>query len=262
MDGNLQRLTFKPTTCVSQEELRQYLFGDMDRQGLRRVEDHLLDCPLCSDAVDGFEAVGEHAADDLEDFESFRKKLPITPTGKVRQLQPSVNARKAITSAVAIAALLVVGAVGYFSFFQSPTGPELFAKYYDNYENDIPVNLRRPGLSDVDPNFAQALNAYAEHNYSQANMLFERALQAQPDNEAARFFAGLSLLESNQTEKASSYLSTVSKGTGVYSKKAAWYLIMCDLKIGDKDSAKARLDKFIEAGEIMVLEAKDLRKKL
>ena len=258
MDGNLQRLTFKPTVCVSQEELRQYLSGDINRQGLRRVEDHLLDCPLCSDAVDGFEATGEHATDDLDDFDSFRKKLPVAPNGKVRQLQPSGSFRVAI----AIAAMLVVGAVGYFTYFQSPTGPELYAKYYDNYKNDIPVSLRRPGLSDVDPNFAQALTSYTERRYSQANMLFERALQAQPDNEAARFFAGLSLLESNQTDKASGYLNAVANSTGVYSKKAAWYLIMCNLKAGKKTEAKERLDKFIEDGQIMVLEAKDLRKKL
>ncbi len=258
MDGNLQKLTFKPAACVSQEELRQYLSGDMNRQGLRRVEDHLLDCPLCSDAVDGFEASGEHATDDVEDFDSFRRKLPLTSTDNIRQLQPGSGLRRAI----AVAAVLVVGAVAYFSFSQAPTGPELYAKYYDNYENDIPVSLRRPGLSDVDPNFAQALNSYTEHKYSQANMLFGRAIQAQPDNEAARFFAGLSLLESNQTEKASSYLSTVANGTGVYAKKAAWYLIMCDLKADNKASAKERLDKFIETGEIMVVEAKSLRDKL
>ncbi len=231
----------------------------MSRDGLRRVEDHLLDCPLCSDAVDGCEESGSHLTDDLEDFEAFSRKLPgQLTTAKVRQLQPGGYFRQAI----AIAAMLVVGAVAYFSFFKSASGPELYAKYHNTYENDIPVSLRRPGLSDVDPNFAQALNAYSENKFSQANMLFERALQQQPDNEAARFFAGLSNLEANHTDKASAYLSTVANGTGVYSKKAAWYLILCDLKKGNKAEAKARLDKFIESGEIMVLEAKDLRKKL
>jgi len=258
MDGNLHQQILRPTACVSQGELRQYLSGSISREGLRRVEDHLLDCPLCSDAVDGFEESGEHHSDELEDFDAFRKKLPAPSTGRVRLLQPGGYLRQA----VAVAAMLVVGAVAYFSFSKSPTGPELYAKYYNAYENDIPVSLRRPGLSDVDPNFAQALTAYSERKFSQANMLFERAIQQQPDNEAAKFFAGLSYLEVNQTDKASAYLSTVANGTGVYSKKAAWYLIMCDLKSDNKASAKARLDKFVQTGEIMVLEAKDLRKKL
>ncbi len=257
MDGNLQQQIFKPTPCVSHEELRQYLGRRMTREGLRRVENHLLDCPLCSDAVDGCEESGSHLTDDLEDFDSFSKKLPGQSTATVRQLQPGGYFRQA----AAIAAMLVVGAVAYFSYAKSPSGPQLYAQYYTAYENDIPISLRRPGLSDVDPNFGQALTAYNQRQFSQANMLFERALQQQPDNEAARFFAGLSYLESNQTGKASAYLGTVANSTGVYAKKAAWYLILSDLKAGKKAEAKARLDKFIEAGDYMVNEAKGLREK-
>lgn len=261
MDGNLHKQIFRPSACVSQGELRQYLDGTMSKEGLRRVEDHLLDCPLCSDAVDGFEESGGHMTDDLEDFDSFREKLPSSTTATIRQLEPR---RGFVRQAVAIAAVLVVGAVAYFSFSKSstPTGPELFAKYHRTYENDIPVTLRRPGLSDVDPNFAMALNSYTEHRYSQANMLFERALVSQPDNEAAMFFAGMSYLESNQVGKASGYLAKVADGTGVYAKKAAWYLIMCDLKSGNVEEAKSRLDQFLQTSDIMVAEAKSLRKQL
>ncbi len=261
MDGNLHRLTFSPTACCSQEELRQYLDGSMNRDGIRRVENHLLDCPLCSDAVDGFETLnGEHMTDDLEDFESFRKKLPTVTEAKVRQLKP---ANYYLRRVAAIAAVMVIGAVGYyFGFGQSATGSQLYDKYYTYYKNDIPVTLRRPGISDVDPNFGQGLVSYDERKFVQANMLFERALHAQPDNEALKFFAGLSYLETNQADKAKSLLDAVATGTGVYAKKAAWYSIMCDLKAKKKDEARAKLDKFIEDGQIMVVEAKALREKL
>ena len=108
MDGNLQQRIFRPTACISQEELRQYLSGSMSRQGQRQVEDHLLDCPLCSDAVDGCEESGNHLTDDLEDFEAFSKKLPSQPSDTVRQLQPRTGYRR---QAIAIAAKLVVCAV-------------------------------------------------------------------------------------------------------------------------------------------------------
>jgi tetratricopeptide (TPR) repeat protein len=257
MDGNLTQRIFRPTACVSHEELRQYLSGRMSREGLRRVEDHLLDCPLCSDAVEGCEEAGNHLTDDLEDFEAFSRKLPGQPTtAKVRQLQPGGYLRQAM----AVAALLVVGAVAYFSFDKAvPNGPKLYAKYYDAYENDIPISQRRPGLSDVDPNFAQALTAYTQRQFSQANMLFERAMVNQPDNEAVLFFAAMSFMESNKVGKASKYLQTVSSGKGVYAKKAAWYLMLCDLKSGNTEAAKARLDKLVESGDIMVNEAKSLQ---
>lgn len=264
MDGNLHRLTFSPTACVSQEELRQYLAGSMDRAGTRRVEDHLLDCPLCSDAVDGFEASGElQLADDLEDFDSFRKKLPVAGTAKLRRLNP---ARAFWMRAAAVAAILVAGVFAYSSFFantaSTASGPQLYAQFYTYYKNDIPMNLRRPGVSDVDPNFAQAIVAYNDHNFNSANMLFERALHNQPDNEAAKFFGGLTKLETNDPAKASELLVAVANGGGAYAKKASWYLILCDLKAGKVDEARTKLDKFIAEGQIMIFEAKALREKM
>lgn len=265
MDGNLHRLTFNPTACVSQEELRQYLAGSMDRAGTRRVEDHLLDCPLCSDAMDGFEASsGElQLADDLEDYDSFRKKLPAAETAKIRRLSP---ARTFWVRAAAVAAILVVGVFAYSSFFatasSTASGPELYAQFYTYYKNDIPMSMRRPGISDVDPNFAQAIVAYNDRNFSSANLLFERALQNQPDNEAAKFFGGLTKLENNDPAKASELLSAVANGGGAYAKKASWYLILCDLKAGKVDEARTKLDKFIAEGQLMIFEAKALREKM
>ncbi|MCC6725805.1 MAG: hypothetical protein IT258_14945 [Saprospiraceae bacterium] len=257
MDGNLRQQIFRPTACISHEELRQYLSGSMSREGQRRVENHLLDCPLCSDAVEGCEESGNHLTDDLEDFEAFSKKLSMpSHTAKVRQLQPMGYLRQA----VAIAAVLVVGAVAYFSFFnKSLDGPALYAKYYTPYSNDVPVAMRHANAPDVNPNFAQAITAYSEGNFTQASMLFERALQQQPSHEASLFYAGLSNLEANKLDKAESYLGTVASGKGIYAKKAGWYLVMCDLKAGKKDAAATKLDKIISASEIMVNEAKSLR---
>jgi tetratricopeptide (TPR) repeat protein len=232
----------------------------MSRQGQRRVEDHLLDCPLCSDAVEGCEESGSHLTDDLEDFEAFSKKLPSQPSAMVRQLQPRTGY---LRQAIAVAAMLVVGAVAYFSFFNKTLdGPALYAKYYTAYGNDVPVSMRHANAPDVNPNFAQALTAYSDGNFTQAVMMFERALQQQPNHEATLFYAGLSNLEVSNFGKANSYLGAVAGGKGIYAKKAGWYLVMCDLKAGNKEAAAAKLDKIIGASEIMVNEAKHLREDL
>ncbi|MCU0347233.1 MAG: hypothetical protein MUC59_09825 [Saprospiraceae bacterium] len=259
MDGNLQQRIFRPTACISHEELRQYLGGRMSRDGVRRVEDHLLDCPLCSDAVEGCEEAGNHLTDDLEDFEAFSKKLPSQPGAKVRQLQPWTGY---LRQAIAVAAVLAVGLFAYLNFGESPDGPALYAKYYTAYQTDVPVSMRHANSPDVNPNFAQAISAYSDRNYTQAAMLFDRALMQQPENEATLFYAGLSYLETSKLDKASECLGSVAKGTGVYAKKANWYLVMCELKAGKKAEATARLDKIIEASEIMVNEAKSLREEL
>ncbi len=257
MDGNLRQQIFKPTACLSHEELRQYLSGHMSREGQKRVENHLLDCPLCSDAVEGCEESGNHLTDDLEDFEAFSKKLSMpSHTAKVRQLQPGGYLRQAI----AVAAMLVVGAVAYFSFFnKSLDGPALYAKHYVPYQNDVPLAMRNDTAPSVNPNFAQAITAYSEGDFTQASSIFEQALQQQPSHEATLFYAGLSNLEKNDLVKAESYLGQVANGRGIYAKKASWYLVMCDLKAGKKEAAAAKLDKIIQAGEVMANEAKHLR---
>ena len=48
------KLVFQPMKCLSQDEIRLYLIGELDESSRYRVENHLLDCPLCSDAVEGF----------------------------------------------------------------------------------------------------------------------------------------------------------------------------------------------------------------
>lgn len=259
MDGNLHRNIFKPSHCLGQEEVRHYLDGRLSKEGLRRVEHHLLDCPLCSDAVDGFESAGVQRNFAFEDFPSFQKKMPGQSSAIVRPLIPGGFFRQA----VAIAALLVVGLVAYFSLSGSPSGDKLYSQYYAAYENDIPINTRQPGLDrPISPVFERALNAYADKQFEASIPLFEETLKLQPDNEPVRFFAGMACLETAQFEKAAWYFEPVAHDSGVYSAKAAWHLILIDLKKGEKESAKARLDEFIQSGGFNLEEAKELREKL
>jgi tetratricopeptide (TPR) repeat protein len=259
MDGNLRQQIFAPTTCVSHEELRQYLGGRMTKEGQRRVENHLLDCPLCSDAVEGCEEAGNHLSDDLEDFESFSKKLTGQPhTAKLRQLQP---ASSYLRRAIAVAAVLVVGAVAYFSFNTggTPNGPALYGRYYTAYESDVPFAMRSIETPNVDPNFVQGIRAYSEGKFKHASMMLDRALLQQPNHEASLFFGGMARLELGQPDMAYERLKQVANGKGVYSRKANWYLVLCDLKMGKLDAAKTRLDGIVDDGDVMAKEAKALQ---
>ncbi|MBI5917665.1 MAG: hypothetical protein HY842_20025 [Bacteroidetes bacterium] len=259
MDGNLHRNIFKPSHCLGHEEVRHYLGGGMSKEGLRRVENHLLDCPLCSDAVDGFESAGAQRNFAFEDFSSFQKKMPGQPSATIRTLTPGGFFRQA----AAIAAILVVGLVAYFSLSGSPSGDKLYSQYYAAYENDIPIHTRQAGLDrPIAPVFQQALSAYADKQFEASIPLFEETLKLQPDNEPARFFAGMASLETAQFEKAAGYFEPVAHDSGVYSAKAAWYLILIDLKTGEKESARAKLDEFIQSGRFNLEEAKALRDKL
>jgi anti-sigma factor RsiW len=55
MDGNIHQTIFQVSNCLGREELRAYLEDPISAEDRRRVENHLLDCPLCSDALEGLE---------------------------------------------------------------------------------------------------------------------------------------------------------------------------------------------------------------
>ena len=46
---------FDVRPCLSREEITEYLTGSLTETKRFEIENHLLDCPLCSDAVDGKE---------------------------------------------------------------------------------------------------------------------------------------------------------------------------------------------------------------
>ncbi|HQL69987.1 MAG: TonB family protein [Bacteroidales bacterium] len=48
---------WQPGECCSFEELRKYVDGTLKPEEIRRVEEHLADCELCSDIVDGLMAM-------------------------------------------------------------------------------------------------------------------------------------------------------------------------------------------------------------
>mgnify|MGYP006299637873 CR=1 FL=1 len=45
---------FESTPCLTDADIRKYVGQDLNPEDRFRVENHLLDCPLCSEALDGF----------------------------------------------------------------------------------------------------------------------------------------------------------------------------------------------------------------
>ncbi len=44
---------FKETTCLSEEQLRAYLHGNLSREERHQIEVHLSTCEFCSEALEG-----------------------------------------------------------------------------------------------------------------------------------------------------------------------------------------------------------------
>ena len=259
MDGNIHQQIFQISNCLGKEELQAYLENKISAKGRRRIENHLLDCPLCSDALDGLEGVGSESLRSLPDFASFRKKLPIEEGAKVRQLTPARWLRRI----AAVAAVVVIAGAAYFNWFQPADNDELFAQFYSTYQNDIPLNLRSvEGEQLLHPSFEKALKNYSAGNFAASLPQFEDVLKAEPDNDAAKFFAGMACLETGQWEKADAFFESARNSSGSYSSKAAWYQALSCLKLDKKEEAKPLLNELLKNGGFRKQEAKNLLQKL
>jgi tetratricopeptide (TPR) repeat protein len=219
------------------------------------VETHLLDCPLCSDAVDGLQESGSNLQVMRlpEDFSLFKKKLPSPAPAKVVQWTP----RRIVLRAAAAAAILIIG---YFTWFRPPSNEKLYGQFYSFYESDIPLD-RRSGEADagLNPFFQNALQSYTAGSFAECLPLFDSSLVAEPGNDAARFFAGMAGMETENWEKAAEHFSAVKSNGGPYAAKATWYLALVYLKMDEKEKAKRLLDELIATGNYKKEEAEKLR---
>ncbi len=258
MQGNLHHHIFEPSNCLSREELQGYLEGELTPGKMRRVENHLLDCPLCSDAVEGVEEVGSQSFSTLPDFNSIHQAASVEKSAKIRQLTPA----RVMARLVAVAAVVVIGAVGYFNWFRPMDNDALYTQFYAVYQNDIPLNLRSSeNTQPVNDAFESAVKSYSAGKFAASLPLFEAALVADPGNDAARFFAGIACLETKQWDKAAAFFETVRNGSESYASKATWYLALSCLKKGEKEKARALLSELAENGGFKEYEAGQLLKK-
>ncbi|MDD3877975.1 MAG: hypothetical protein PHT69_15240, partial [Bacteroidales bacterium] len=82
---------FSSSTCPSSEELLQYVKGVLGEPDKKRVQRHLADCVMCSDEVEGLEAMSNpdnivHIEDEINhkiDEKLIEKKIRWIPFFKV-----------------------------------------------------------------------------------------------------------------------------------------------------------------------------------
>jgi len=259
MDKKLHHNIFKPSDCLGREELLAYLGGKISPVGRHRVENHLLDCPLCSDAVEGFHETGPQSIHSLAGFDSFRKMLPAEEGARVRPLIPA----RVFSGVAALAAALIIGGVMYFNWFLPADNDTLYNRFYSTYQNDIPLNLRSAeDVQPLHPALKNALENYSTGNFAASLPLFEDALKAEPGNDAAHFFAGMACLESGQLEKAADYFENARQSSGSYASKATWYMALCHLKLNNGEKAKSLLKELAESGGFNGPESKKLLENL
>ena len=233
---------FTTSNCLSRQQITDYLTEQADRATIRQIENHLLDCPLCANAVEGFaqQANVATAIRQTQDLDYANR------TATVRWLSPLKNV-------ASIAALIAISLGGWWVFQQNQsTLEQLFAQHFTTYENDVTLSLRsnndRPTEYAIETNpLHLALMAYDEQNFAQSITLLQARLAERPQDGTAAFYLGLSYLETNELEKAADYLVQAKDRSARYREAATWYLALAQLKMENVDTAKSLLQELLQA---------------
>lgn len=253
---------FKTSTHLSRQQLSSYLQGKLTKEEQFSVENHLLDCPLCSAAVEGF---GAQANID----QAIKASEELNYKGRTIERKSTLRPLRAIASIAAVAVLSL--GLGWLVFNLNESNPdELFASYYDVYANDVTVTLRGEEGEITNVALQTAMSAYDQQDYQKSALLLEEMIAANPEDVIATYYAGLSYLELGQLKKAADYLAKAANylemtrlNNSVYYTSATWYLALTNIKQGKINEAKQILKDLRNSNDsFYVKKAKALLKEL
>ena len=215
-----------------------------------------------SDAV--FAAIVTDYTDIIESVrKSGKKKFKATVAeweAEIRHEEPHHSSKpgmfRSYWQLAAVFLLLAVAAIYVFYPAGKETPPDLYAAYFVPYEDVI--NIR----DKANPLLTEAIHFYNEKQYELAADRFSKFTTDYPDDLDARFYLGISLLESGRAEESISTFGEVIFGNGLLKEQAEWYRALAYLKLGDIETCKKLLGGVNRDGHDYRAKARDLLGKL
>ncbi len=158
--------------------------------------------------------------------------------------------------AAAILITLIVGGVMLFNSGQDTSTDGIFSNFY---KADDAIMMVRSGTSPEDIDLKEALLAYHEKKYDNAIEI----LQNQNNNILAKYYLGLSYLETDKLENAiETFQAIINHKNNLFVEQAEWYLSLCYVKSSQEEKAKILLDQISNSESIYKEKAEKILKKI
>lgn len=154
----------------------------------------------------------------------------------------------AITAAAAVLVALFV--------WQPWQGEDLYTKYA---ATEMVSSVERG--SHTDSLLDKATTAFNAKEFTSAATWLYEVVEAQPENSFARFYYGVSLMQTGKTELARGAFTMLSKGSSAFKDEAVFYMGLSYLKDNDKENCKKWLQQ-VPAGSGSYEKAQQLLKEL
>ena len=160
---------------------------------------------------------------------------------------------------IAAAFVLILSTVAIIKFMANPSPEAIFNQYYNKYE----ANIETRSESKENNLLITAIQLYDKGSYTAAIQKFLHIIQTDENNTAARFFLGVSYLETKNIPKAIENLNVVIyQNDTAFVEHAEWYLALCYVRNGQKKQAVSLLTKISSSQNFYKIMALDVLKKI
>jgi len=241
---------FQPTKCLSQKEMEHYVKGNISDEMRYTIENHLVDCPLCAEAMEGFQLMEDDSDvvfDDL--FESIDAKVD-APEVKTKTASIPWNS-------IAAGLLFLISISAAYFYYQNTNESNKYMAYFEKDDNALAT--RAIDENSLSADLKNGYHLYQDENYQGSLSFFEDYLKVNPESTTAAYYAGMSAMEIGEKESAIDFLTTVRMNDDRLYEEATWRLAGLYLERGKKDKVSAMLKDLIKVENGAYLEqAKEL----
>ncbi len=230
------------TTCLKPEQIQAYLKENLDEDQRFDVENHLIDCPLCTDAVEGF--ANNYNIDDLPKLDFLEPTETVKPTPAIVKKLP---VRKNWAMRIAASLLLISIPIGGYLYWQSNATERILAANFIEEDNLISGTLRsgdEPLITNT--TLQNGLDAYQKKLYLVSLNVFTQVLNTDPENVLANYYRGMAAKNLKNWPIAEKQLKITRINIPEYYDEATWQLIAVYLAQDKISDAKNLLYEVIK----------------
>jgi len=225
---------FDDGPCLSLEELKDYLNGQLNKEKSHRVENHLLDCMLCAAALKGIQ-IGKE-----EGLEIIPGDLQAPAIAKRKRLTLTFRQIRRVAVVIFVLVLLSLGI-----YWQKTKEDRLVARLFEPYESSYILLRGEENGSTMDVNLLTALAYYDEGEYGKSVSHFEAYLSVNASDDEARLLVGVAYFMDGQLGKAQTRFEKIRKDDPEKFGSASWYLALCLLKAKKTAEAEKVLEELM-----------------
>ena len=225
---------FVNTPCLTLDQLTAYVEDRLSAHEHHEVEKHLIDCELCSDAVEGMTLAADSATI-KKTVTSLKSDLHARLHKRPALSLPKKKSWRIVT--VPVAAIVLVGLISIlYTVLQKPSTDVLFSRYFEPYPNTVPL-MRGESPSG---RMEWAMTEYEAADYAAALTMLQEIIASDPENTTALFYTGVSCLCLGEPEQAIGYFQRASRGdTDEFEEQTRWYTGLSYLRNRQSDRAEA-----------------------